>query len=179
MRCFIAINLPDEIKAYLEDIILKLEVKNRHQEIKWTEAENLHLTLGFIEEIDEATLDKLRLDMSGLVIPQDFFLCLGKLGVFPNEQSPRVIKINLADTGNKIATIIAFIKKIFVKYNIPIDEHPFNPHITVGRVKRPGVYLRLEQSIKPISFAVNSIDLMQSELTSTGPIYSLLKSFHS
>ncbi|MEK7512470.1 MAG: RNA 2',3'-cyclic phosphodiesterase [Patescibacteria group bacterium] len=177
MRCFLAINLPEETKEHLEDIILKIEAKNRHQEVKWTETEHLHLTLGFIEEIDQDTLKNIIIDLEALNVPKDFFLSLNRLGVFPNENSPRVIKISLLDNGNNLPSINSFIKNVFIKHNIPVDEHPFSPHITIGRVKRPGVYLRLDQTIKPISFSVNSIDLMKSELTSAGPIYTLLKSF--
>ncbi len=174
MRCFLAINLSDEIKDYLEDLILKIGKSTPYLRVKWVERENLHLTLGFIENIDESTLKKLSTDLDDLSLPENLILCLGELGLFPNDIKPRIVKISLHDTEKKLGLINDQIKQIFKQNNLPIDEKPFSPHITLGRIKTASAWVRLEKT-EPRCFNVVSIDLMKSKLTPSGPTYSCLK----
>ena len=177
MRCFVAINLPDEVKNYLEDIILKIEKENSHLRAKWSSSENLHLTLGFIEEIDDQTLGKLATDLETLAIPNNFILSLGQLGVFPNNYNPRIIKLDLNNPQGELRPLYSAIKEIFEKNNIPADNRPFFPHITLARLKSRGARVRLSRNIDHLSFVVNSVELIKSELTPAGPIYTILQSY--
>ena len=176
MRCFIAINLPQEVKAYLEDLILHVEKNNYTQKIKYNEPENLHLTLSFIEEIDEPTLEKLKSRLAEIKIPNNLFLELDSLGGFPSKEKPRVVKVSLAEDGKQLIEIKKQLNSILAELNIPIENREFSPHITIGRIKHLNSRLKLKQTIDHLSFQVKSIDLMKSKLTPAGPIYSLLKS---
>lgn len=177
MRCFLAISLPQEVKDYLEDIILLLEKNNRRLRATWPSPENLHLTLGFIEEINNESLSKLESDLKSISLPADFMLSLNKLGGFPHTINPRVIKLSLTDRDGHLRPIRRLIQAAFTKNGIPTDNRPFSPHITMARIKDYGARVRLMVNIEPLSFMVSAIELIKSELTPSGPIYTILQSY--
>ncbi len=179
MRVFIAINLPKETKSYLEDLILELEKNNQQHKIKWVETKNLHLTLNFIEEIQNSDLQLLIDDLKKNITFTEFTLSLNRLGLFPNNQAPRVIKVDLVDSENKLAEIKNNLNQILKKHNIETDERPFSPHITLGRIKWGMGLIDLMANSSKIAFQIKSIDIMKSELTPRGPIYSKIHSITS
>ncbi|MBT5338356.1 RNA 2',3'-cyclic phosphodiesterase [Candidatus Falkowbacteria bacterium] len=178
MRYFLAINLTKEIKFYLEDLILELEKNNQIHDIKWTEPKNLHLTMGFIENISESTSQELLQKFENEFEFTEFTLRLDEIGIFPNSQAPKTIVIALQDTEKKLSPLRNIINQTFEKFNIPTDNRKFSPHITLGRIKWGRGHMHLDTPIQKMEFQVKSIDFMQSELTPTGPIYTKLKSLN-
>ena len=55
MRCFIAIDIPEEIRAELANLQKKLagQVDIRKGDVKWVEPEGMHLTLKFLGEVPD------------------------------------------------------------------------------------------------------------------------------
>ena len=55
MRCFIAIDIPKEIRAELTDLQKDLarRVDIRRGDVKWVEPEGMHLTLKFLGEVPD------------------------------------------------------------------------------------------------------------------------------
>lgn len=178
MRYFLAINLTEEIKFYLEDLILELEKNNQAHDIKWTVPENLHLTLGFIENIDEATSQEIIKELESKLKFTEFTLHLEEIGIFPNPQAPKTIIVSLQDTEKKLPPIKNVINQTFEKFSVPTDSRKFSPHITLGRIKWGRGHMHLDTPIQKIEFQIKTIDFMQSELTPTGPIYTNLKSLN-
>ncbi|NQT49343.1 RNA 2',3'-cyclic phosphodiesterase [Candidatus Kuenenbacteria bacterium] len=177
MRAFLAINLPKEVQDYLEDLIFKIDKENQRVNIKWVEPENLHLTLGFIENIKEAALNKIKTDLESISVPENLILTLERPGSFPNKEKPRVIKIKILDPEKKLKKIHEAVKDIFQKNGLEVDNRPFLPHITLGRIKTASAKLRYQVETEALSFTVKSIELIKSDLTPAGPIYSILKKF--
>jgi 2'-5' RNA ligase len=66
---------------------------------------------------------------------------------------------------------------------LPPADHPFSPHLTLGRVKgfRHSYKLRdIMQTLPPETlgtFKVEAMHLVQSKLTSQGPEYTVLKKY--
>ncbi|MFW6283055.1 MAG: RNA 2',3'-cyclic phosphodiesterase [Minisyncoccales bacterium] len=84
IRCFISINIPEDIADKVKDIQDKLPEFNG----KKTEKGNLHLTLKFLGEISREEVDKIREILRSIEFSK-FDLEADELGVF----SPRFIKI--------------------------------------------------------------------------------------
>ena len=105
MRLFLAINLPKEIKNYLEDTVFRIEKLNNPLPIKWANFKDLHLTMGFIENITQDKLTKLQSLLEKTLSLPTFILALEEPGLFPNEQNPRVVKISLTDNAKQLQKI--------------------------------------------------------------------------
>lgn len=185
-RLFIAINPPEKLRDLLQQQqyrLFELGLK-----VKWVERENLHLTLEFLGDTELAKLSTLRNILSQAVESSDALsLRLKGMGAFPNLHQPRVIWAGLEGQVSKLVELQQRIRQGLQDGGLPFDRKPFNPHLTLGRVKdiRPGFSSEhLNQVISSIkdqpseSWSVNRVDLMQSELGGPAPRYTILESFY-
>lgn len=175
MRAFIAVNLPQEIKDVLGLAIKNLDKINRGVKITWTKPENLHLTLHFLDEINDAEAELISAELDKIAAEyRKIGISLGEIGAFPDIKNPRTIVVGIrgGQILEKIQKKIGFGLK---RFNLPVDMRPWESHITLGRVKA-GV---AKISVPPPAgeFEVKNIELIKSTLTSNGPIYEVLKSF--
>lgn len=170
MRIFLAINLPSEMKNYLEAIQVKLAKNNKQVKIKWVEKENLHLTLFFLGEQKPAVADDLAKRLKRIIKIKPFKLTLGQLGAFPNNHQAKIIKISLQG-NHELQSIYKDIREQLAEMKFEIDQKPFCAHVTLGRIKSRGVKIDLFEKVEPLNFEVKSVALMKSELTSAGPVY--------
>ena len=102
-RCFIAIDLPREAIAvikYFQEIIKKKNLFTG----KFTEPENLHLTLKFLGEIDDDKIEEIKKRL-GEIKFNNFEASLGEIGVF----SKRVVRIVWVKLNNGKSGSITFI----------------------------------------------------------------------
>ena len=66
IRAFIAIELPDQIKASLSQLQDTLK-KSRSASVKWVDTEGIHLTLKFLGNVDEGEIPALNKALSEAV----------------------------------------------------------------------------------------------------------------
>ena len=166
-RCFIAVNFPREVINEIKRI--QIQIKNKNLFIgRFTEPENLHLTLKFLGEIDDEKIEEVKQRMEELKL-RKFESKLGLVGIF----SKKVMRIIWIKLDGKI---FGLQKEIDNKLkNLFESEHRFMSHITIARIKhvdKKNFYGYLA-SIKPekIKFEVKEFYLMESELTTEGPVY--------
>lgn len=175
MRCFIALDLPreaiNEIKGIQETI--------RKQNLfigKFTEDENLHLTLKFLGEIDTETIEKAKKRLQKIKLGS-FEVSLGEIGAF----STRFIKIIWIKLEGK--EIWELQKEIDEKLkDLFVSEVRFMSHITIARVKRVPDKKALLEYIKNITpkklkFKVSEFFLKKSTLQSEGPVYEDIEKY--
>ena len=173
-RVFLALNLPLDIK---QDIFA-LYNKTNTPKIKWTAFDNLHITVKFIGGIEEGQLEKLQNFLkNNLKIPK-INLEIKNTIFFPEFSHPKIIALQgiiASETKNKINAFLNLLQQE-LKF-IPKNNHPFTPHITIGRVK--GYIDRSQYEFKyENECSINNIDLMKSTLTPTGPIYEIIKNYN-
>ncbi len=90
MRCFLAIDLPLEIREYLFNLKKGLRMINA----KFVEKENIHLTLKFLGEISQKDVDDLKKRLGSIKF-KHFKANLGKPGVFPSIKFVRILWVSL------------------------------------------------------------------------------------
>ncbi|MDO8992329.1 MAG: RNA 2',3'-cyclic phosphodiesterase [Daejeonella sp.] len=101
LRCFIAIELPDEIKRNIDTYIEQLRATKA--DVKWVPAKNLHLTLKFLGSTPEELLTEINKKLSSIAKLHDRFTCrIFGAGVFPNIKQPRVIWLGIKDAEEMI-----------------------------------------------------------------------------
>lgn len=178
MRSFIAINLSDEIKNMIQDDIYKF--KRRVYGVKWVDKNKLHLTLKFLGDIKK---DKKVIKMLKEIKIEKFDILFNdNYGYFSSRGTVKVLHLPIEKTSN-LLKLNSVVEEKMNLIGIKKEKREFFPHITIGRVKRG----RLKDSdlnevyndIKPDfdKFKVCKFDLMKSELTHKGPIYSKIKEF--
>ncbi len=174
-RCFIAIDLPREAINYIKDI-QKLLKKQSLFNGKFTEPENLHLTLKFLGEIDEEKVEEIKKKLREINF-DEFEAGLGEVGVF-SKKFIKIIWIKLNGKG-----VFDLQKQIDDKLkNLFLEENRFMSHITIARVKSVGDKKALldyvqKIKIKNIKFKINKFLLKKSELFLEGPVYEDMESY--
>jgi 2'-5' RNA ligase len=183
MRTFIAIELPGEIKDALASLIEQL--KKTQADVKWVAPGNIHLTLKFLGEIDEESVEKVIQILEESTKDKDrFVIKISSLGCFPNINSVRIIWIGIDKGDNETRKIANELEKNVAKIGIPEENRPFSSHITIGRTrsslnreKLVGELQNLTNNsgLARLEFTVTKITLFKSTLTPKGPIYEVLK----
>jgi 2'-5' RNA ligase len=128
-RLFVAIDLPDSIKDQLEGLCAGVSGA------KWVGREQMHLTLRFIGEVDEARYSTIK-DALAAVHGQPFRLHLGGVGQFPPKGSPRVLWVGVP-MPPELVRLQRGVEHALVQLDIAPEDRPFAPHITLARLKTP------------------------------------------
>ena len=173
MRCFISIDMPQEIEHEVKKIQKKLpEFKG-----KLTEFENLHLTLKFLGDgITEEKIEEIKKRLRDIEM-EKFEVSIDEIGVF-TEEHIKIIWLHL-DSDN----LLKLQKEIDDRLqDLFGPEERFMSHVTIARVKfihnREKFLEDLKKiKIKEIKFNADKFKLMKSELTSFGPIYKVIEEF--
>lgn len=165
MRCFIAIDLPGQIRDEIERIQKQLP----EFQGKITERENLHLTLKFLGEIPDEKVKEVKNILKKLKFKK-FKAKIGTVGLF-SESFIRILWIQLENCDELQKEIDESLKDLFKK------EKRFMSHITIARVKSvrdKKIFLNSFKKLKtrPSEFEVGEIHFKESKLTPTGPIYN-------
>jgi 2'-5' RNA ligase len=139
MRLFIGVELPAAVKEMaakqLDDLKQRVRKAAPSVSIRWVEAANLHLTLWFIGEVDEARAEAIRSSMERPFTTPRFDVKLEGLGVFPPGGLPRVVWIGLAAGREPLIGLYGEIRDRLAPLGYEPEARAFSPHLTVARVK--------------------------------------------
>jgi 2'-5' RNA ligase len=176
IRCFIAVDFPREITEEIKRIQKEIEKKNLFHG-KFTEPENLHLTLKFLGEIDKEKTEKVKENLREIKIDK-FRASLGDLGVF----STHFIKIIwIKILGSDILKLQKLVDDCVSESGFKPEER-FMSHLTIARVKslkNRKLFLQELNKVKPakLKFDVDCFYLMKSELKPEGAEYSVIERY--
>jgi len=184
IRTFIAIEIPPEVRKSLSR--LQQGLKADGQQVKWVEPENLHLTLQFLGNIDADKVGDITAAIEKAAAGiRSFRIEVGGLGVFPDIRRVSVIWVGLAGELEKLDRLQKNIGANLTPLGLPPETRPFAPHLTIGRVRdfaRPEDRAALGRLVAQTDYSVKykidvtAVNLMKSQLTREGPIYSKLMS---
>ncbi len=185
IRAFIAINLPQKIKQKLQDVsnLFREHLKDTRTRVAWVNYESIHLTLKFLGSIENILVDPIiqRLEKATLDI-NPFIITLGDIGVFPNQNLPRVIWIGVKEGAEQICLLQKSVEDAINDLGFKSERGKFSPHLTLGRIKglgSRGEVLRALHSLKGVEIGaleIVQVYLMKSKLTPKGAIYTELGS---
>jgi RNA 2',3'-cyclic 3'-phosphodiesterase len=185
IRSFIAIELPPEVKKALTRLQDRFKPGDAGQ-VKWVDPENIHLTLHFLGNIQPDAVKPLTAAVEQAAAgSRHFQLDIGELGAFPDLKRVQTIWVGLAGDLNKLDKLYKDVGANMVPLGFKPETRPFSPHLTIGRVRdfvRPEERAALSRMIENSPFNakyridVIAVDLMKSQLTPRGPIYTKLAS---
>jgi RNA 2',3'-cyclic 3'-phosphodiesterase len=181
VRSFIAIELPEEVRATLSQLETQLMAESSTA-VKWVATDSIHLTLKFLGSVDSDKLDAIiramQIAASGI---SPFQLELNALGVFPNTRQVQVVWVGLDGELASLTRLQKSIEANVSPLGFPTEARPFRPHLTLARVREQalpserqklGDLIASRSLAEPSAFEVSSISLMRSQLTRQGAIYS-------
>ena len=97
LRCFIALDISDQIRQDFSAIIDRL--RKHRADVKWVPVDNIHLTLKFLGKTPENVLPKIQESLFNVVLSYNpFYIRIYTTGVFPNRKYPKVIWIGVGDS---------------------------------------------------------------------------------
>ncbi len=173
MRTFIAVDVPDEVKEQIGEYIQSIKT-TMDKNIKWVNPKNLHFTIKFLGEIRKSELPALKDCVQRTAAEFDRFLIeLSGLGVFPNENNPRVFWVGTDIGGDSMLDIFHDLENMLEKCGYDRDSKTFSPHLTIGRVKKYKKATMPERIIDfdHAGFEAKGLSIIKSTLTPDGPIY--------
>ena len=181
MRVFIALTLPDHVRARLtreQERLAQLGLPFR-----WVRKDALHLTLVFLGETPEAQLPRVRAATdraAGEVAP--LALEADGIGTFPPGGTPRVVWAGVGGDRGPLMALHAGLTAALKEHGVELEDRAFSPHITLGRLGQrvpPEVRERLSRvdgfctDHKELGrWRAEQVHLIQSELRSDGPRYT-------
>ena len=181
IRSFVAIELPEEVKNRLVRLRGGLERKE-HAFVKWVEPGGIHLTLKFLGNISPELVTEITRaikESSEGISP--FRLELSGLGAFPNLKQPRVVWVGIYGEVDKLLRLQHNVDSALISLGFAKEERPFTPHLTLARIKQGAPFTQLKNFGELVmssnfereySFEVKTVDLMRSQLTPKGAIYT-------
>jgi 2'-5' RNA ligase len=185
VRSFIAIELTGELKAALARLQAQLR-SGEPRSVKWVDPFSIHLTLKFlgniaVDRVSEIT-GVMKAAARGL---SPFHLEVKGLGVFPNLRRVQVVWVGVEGEVDKLSQLQQRIEANLVPLGFAAESRKFIPHLTLARLRdqtSPSERQKFGQLIADTKFEavytvkVDSINLMKSQLTREGAIYSRLSS---
>lgn len=180
-RIFIAIKIPEVVIGKIAEVSRYFQSQTPAGALKWVETENLHLTLRFLGEISEEAVLKVQSSLPQAVMGQPpFTLSVEGLGMYPSPGQPRVIWLGVKGSEPMVA-LHARLETALAKVGIEKEDRPFHPHLTLARVRQRTDRATAHQIGETLTqfkvgslgvFQVDKIQLIESQLTPQGPVYT-------
>jgi len=182
VRLFLAINLPPEVRQAIAEAAAPL--REIAPALSWVQEQKIHLTVKFLGEQPEVMCERIAAAMRNVAARNRVVdVELGGIGAFPNFRRPRVVWIGVTPEP-KLELLHHDVEATCESLGLPVDGKPFRPHLTLARVKPRAIDGRglraLSKAARDVSYVeevvITSIDLMESELTTSGSRYRVLAS---
>jgi 2'-5' RNA ligase len=185
MRCFIAIDIDDKIRAALGSLQQKLagSIDVKKSDVKWVNPENIHLTLKFLGEIkDEQSVDVCNIVKDAAARHKSFELDIETVGHFGG-RSARVVWVGAGRGSSDLCRLQKDIEQQLALAGWPEEGREFAAHLTLCRIRNPKAGVKLAQisedykDFKLGTISADSVSVYQSQLTPRGPVYTVLGNY--
>ena len=181
MRLFLALNLPADLRdaAFAAAGPLRAAAPS----VRWTRPEQLHLTVKFLGEQDDAAAGRIVAALRDVgagngPVP----LAIGGCGAFPGWRRARVLWLGVR-ADPRLELLHHDTEVACGTLGMPVEGRPFRPHVTLGRVRPNGDPLdapTLARAARAVQFraeaSATTLDLMLSEPAPGGSRYTPLAS---
>ena len=177
-RIFIAVKIkPNDV---FTDIISSLKAGLSNENIRWTRKGNIHITLAFLGDTDEEKITTISMMLKKICGGSGKFeLNIKGLGIFKNLSNPRVIWSGI-ESPEEFPWLHNQIMTGLRNSGFIIEERPFKPHLTIGRIKYIkdktllNTLIERYQNKEIQRIEINEVILYESIILPSGPVYKPL-----
>jgi 2'-5' RNA ligase len=177
-RVFCAMELPDELRAQLQDHISRLRKAVPDAAASWSRVANIHLTLKFFGNVAVNRIEPISAAIDRAVKGFSAFeLAVGKTGSFRTQ----VLWIGVGDPSGKLSALHKQIEAECAREGFEKEDRAYRPHLTIARVRQPEGAKRLadthlQMKFEPLALQVNEVTVFRSELSPKGSKYTAISS---
>jgi 2'-5' RNA ligase len=169
-RLFIALELPADCREALAAVATPIPG------VRWLAADQLHLTLAFLGNVDAETELQLRDRLAELRVPA-FILRLSGVRMFQARRSA-VIWAGAEDADDGLMSLHGEVLRALAAANIEMKPASFRPHITLARLKdfpacKLRSFLEANKSREFGTVAIEGCALFSSVLGPDGAVHSV------
>jgi len=176
VRIFVCIEIPGEIRNRIE--ALQNRLRQTGAEVSWTKTANIHLTLKFLGNVAVSRLNTVCTAVEEAVQGESVFpIQVSETGCFPSARNPRVLWIGVNSPARALQVLQTSVEASLARLGFARETRPFQPHLTVGRVKSQRNVGRLvaalvEEGFESVTFQADEVIVMRSDLRPTGALYT-------
>lgn len=183
-RLFVAIELPQSIKAVLSDAQRELRQSLPVRSVSWSRPETFHLTLRFLGNVNEERLASLTESLAAAAAGHSpIELSCERLGCFPDLRYPRVLWAWVH--GDGIAELQSAIRVACDPFAEKPADKRFTGHVTLGRFRQ--IHRQDADKIAPViegyanrtfgRWTADEVVLFRSELRPEGARHEKVATF--
>jgi len=185
MRCFIAIDIDDQIRKALASLQDELQGKAdiKKSDAKWVNPETIHLTLKFLGEIkDEQVVDVCNITGDVASRHEAFELDVESVGHFGG-RSARILWVGTGQNSDKLLQLQEDLEQQLDLAGWPRETRKFSGHLTLCRIRNARAGIKLAQMAREYkdfklgTMPADSVSVYQSQLAPKGPIYTVLGNY--
>lgn len=175
---FVAVEVEESVREKL--VAAQEQLAKTGADLKLVEPENVHVTMKFLGEVPEdkkdAIVDALKKAASGT---GEFQAKVNGIGVFPGLNYIRVVWAGVSEGSEKFIELQRKVERELQQLGFK-PEKDFVPHLTLARVRtargRDGLaaFVKAKGAEEFGDTLVKAIELKQSTLKPSGPVYSTL-----
>jgi 2'-5' RNA ligase len=183
VRTFIAVPVGEDVRRAVE--FVEGVLSSSRADVKWVRPGNVHVTLKFLGNVEAVRLGDVSAALSAALDgARSFEAAVSGVGTFPpNPSRARVVYMGMSGGAEEMAGLARRVEDAMAGLGFEREKRPFKSHLTIGRVRRGARRLDdLGESIaraeyKPLKLRVDRVNLVKSELTPSGAIYTVLETF--
>jgi 2'-5' RNA ligase len=169
-RLFVAIDLPGSTRQLLANLDPHI------RGVRWTEPDQMHLTLGFFGNVSEDVELKLREKLTAIQFSA-FFLPVHGVGSFSVRGAPKIIWIGVGKAHPHLFQIHKRVQEAALAAGIEPELRSWHPHITMARCRDVSAqalrkFLQSNAEFDVGMIRVEAFHLYSSSLTPAGPIHT-------
>jgi 2'-5' RNA ligase len=181
MRLFVAIDLDETALETIagEQKRLMRAFGRSDRSLRWVRPEQMHLTLVFIGNVEDARgatlVDAMRDDIA--VAP--FTIGFARIGVFPPHGAPNVLWLGVRRGADETVAVQRIVAERLEKLGVPRERRAYHPHLTLARWRssRASDRQRVIEANRGDEVArvdVSAVTLYRSHLSSKGSSYEAM-----
>lgn len=149
--------------------------------VRWADPRRVHLTLHFFGFISAKEIELIHPSFKKIMsFFSPFKLCLGGIGGFPDLERPHIVWLGIEEHAGRLLSLQKAIQGEVRALGFETEARPFQPHATIGRVKRKNQNLgpllkNLKIQLPHPERTVDHVALYQSRFLPDGVRYEILK----
>jgi 2'-5' RNA ligase len=184
LRLFLAIPLPDDVRAELRRLQSDLQPLLPPRAVRWTKPEQFHLTLKFLGSVPAAETDALSRAVRAVcdTAPP---MCLRAegAGFFPDSYSPRVFWVDIKSVDGRLQEFQRQLELAVQSFAEKEDPKKFTAHVTLARLEklRPRGTEKLTAAVaigKTFGeWVATEVQLIKSSLQPSGVLHAIVDTF--